>query len=153
MCPCDADCDSKDQIGQCTGADAGCCTGAGVCAAGLQCMPLSGIGYSTCVAKPEPGRCWKTSECPSGQTCQGASFCPCNNDCDGGYFGPGVCTSPPPACTALKPEWVLEVCNAADLVVWNGKQCVGTCVGCCGCEPFCDKTFASMAACKAACGG
>lgn len=151
VCPCNADCDAADQIGQCTGSANECCTGAGVCPAGAQCMALSGIGWSTCVPVAEPGRCWKDVDCLAGQKCQGAAFCPCNGDCGTGYFGPGVCTPLPPACTAIQPAWVAEICNAKGLVVWNGSQCVSTCPGCCGCEPFCDKTFESQAACQEAC--
>ncbi len=151
VCPCDASCDQADALGTCQGGDDGCCTGAGVCPAGSQCMALSGIGWSTCVAKAEPGRCWHNSDCAAGDTCEGASFCPCSMDCDGGYEGPGVCTPPAPACTAIKPAWVKEWCNAASLVIWDGSSCVGTCPGCCACEPFCDETFTTMASCKATC--
>ncbi len=140
-----------DTPGQRQGGPVDCCTEAGVCPAGAQCMALSGIGWSTCVPVAEPGRCWKDVDCPAGQKCQGAAFCPCNLDCGAGYFGPGVCTPPPPACTAIQPAWVAEICNAKGLVVWNGTKCVSTCPGCCGCEPFCDKTFESQAACQEAC--
>lgn len=152
VCPCDADCDGPDAIGACQGEDSGCCTGAGNCPKGAQCQEFSGIGWSTCVAVPEPGRCWKNTDCPAGHACKGAAVCPCGNECDMGYAGPGVCTPPPGSgCTAIQPTWVAEICDAASLVVWTGSQCVATCPGCCGCEPFCDATFPSIAACQAAC--
>lgn len=151
VCPCDADCDQPDTLGTCSGPDSGCCTGAGACPAGAQCMPYSGVGWSTCVPVPETGRCYTADDCPAGHTCQGAGVCPCNMDCDMGYEGPGVCV-PPAGCTPLKTSWVQEICDAASLVLWDGSQCVGTCPGCCGCEPFCDLTFPSMEACEAACG-
>lgn len=152
VCPCDADCDGPDTVGGCQGDDSGCCTGAGNCPKGAQCQAFSGIGWSTCVALPEPGRCWKNTDCPVGHPCKGAAVCPCGNDCDKGYAGPGVCTPPAGAgCTPIQPKWVAEICDAASLVVWTGSQCAATCPGCCGCEPFCDATFPSIAACQAAC--
>jgi hypothetical protein len=72
-------------------------------------------------------------------------------DCDMDYEGPGVCTPPGGACTTLQTSWVLEWCDAANLVIWNGKACEATCLGCCECKPFCDKTFESMEACESAC--
>lgn len=151
VCSCDADCDQEDTLGTCKGGDSGCCTGAQVCPAGFQCMPLSGIGWSTCVATPEPGRCWSNQDCPSGHTCEGAAFCPCSSDCDMSYEGPGVC-KPPTGCTPLETAWVTEICDAKSLALWDGTKCVQTCPGCCGCEPFCDKTFESLDACQATCG-
>lgn len=152
VCGCDADCGAPDKLGQCTGPDNGCCSGSLVCPAGQQCLALSGIGWSTCVAKPAPGRCWKDADCAAGLNCHGAAFCPCSADCDMGYQGPGVCVPPAPACAPIQLAWVQEICNAKGLVVWDGSACVATCPGCCGCEPFCDKTFETMAACQAACG-
>ena len=151
ICACDADCEKPDSLGTCTGGDQGCCTGAGVCPDGMGCAALSGIGWSTCVATPDPGRCWSDADCPAGNTCHGQAFCPCNMDCDMDYEGPGVCTPPGDACTPIKAEWVLEWCDAASVVIWNGTSCQGTCPGCCECKPFCDKTFATMEACEAAC--
>ncbi len=151
VCGCAMDCGVPDKLGQCAGSDSGCCSGALVCPAGQQCLPLSGIGWSTCVAKPAPGQCWKNADCPSGQSCHGAAFCPCNSDCDMPYQGPGICVPPAPACAPIQLGWVKEICNAKGLVVWDGSKCVATCPGCCGCEPFCDKTFATMAECQASC--
>ena len=152
VCPCNGGCKNPDLLGQCVGSTGGCCTTTGVCPGGEECFLLSGIGWSTCLAKPEPGRCWQPSDCPAGQTCEGAGFCPCNTFCDGAsYQGPGVCTPPAPACTPILPAWVLETCDAANLVVWDGSQCVATCPGCCGCAPFCSKTFGSIGACLTAC--
>lgn len=151
VCPCNADCDMADTIGHCDGTDAGCCTTAGVCPAGQVCQMLSGIGWSTCVAAPEPGRCWHDKDCAPGNTCKGAALCPCNGDCGAGYHGPGVCTPPAPACTPIQVSWVSEVCDAASLVVWDGSKCVATCPGCCGCEPFCAATFQDVADCQMKC--
>lgn len=151
VCPCDADCDVPDTVGACVGGDSGCCTGAEVCPAGYQCMPLSGIGWSTCVATPEPGRCWADTDCPANHTCEGAAFCPCNADCDMDYEGTGVCT-PPSGCMPIQTPWVKEWCDAASLVIWDGAKCVETCPGCCECKPFCDKTFPNVEACQTACG-
>jgi Cys-rich repeat protein len=124
----------------------GCCASDADCPDGLWCVPQ----FEQCVIPPEPGRCWNDKDCQEGETCHGAFVCPCQAECQESYMGPGVCV-PPAGCAALKPAWVEEICDAKGLVLWDGEQCVATCLGCCGCEPFCDYTFESLEECEAAC--
>ena len=60
-------------------------------------------------------------------------------------------TTTPEGCQAIDPAMVGETCDAANLVVFDGKSCVATCLGCCDCGDFCDKTYSSIGACRADC--
>jgi|GEM_PF-3552596 len=115
--------------------------------------PAWGGDAVTGVCKPvaKEGWCWRDADCPAGKVCHGAAICPCNVDCDMSYEGPGLCVQQDSTCTTLDPSWIGEWCDAANLVLWNGTECVETCPGCCACEPFCDLTFQSIAECQAAC--
>lgn len=130
---------------------AGCCDAGGSCPAGQMCIDPALGGTPTCVPTPEPGRCWVDADCEAGQTCHGAAKCPCDVDCDMAYEGPGVC-APAAGCASIQVSWVQEICDAKSIAVWNGASCIATCPGCCGCEPFCELTFDSLAECEAACG-
>ncbi len=100
----------------------------------------------------ETGRCWADSECPGGQVCHGVQLCGCNKDCDMDMMeSQGICITPGAACQALDPTWADEVCDAAHLVVWDGQACVHTCLGCCGCQGWCEHTFQTVEDCQAAC--
>ena len=105
------------------------------------CMPVPSL----------PGWCWQDADCGNGEYCHGAAACPCNLDCDMAYEGPGLCVPKGAECVGVDESWVKEVCNAAGTVIFDGEKCIGTCPGCCGCEPFCEFTFQSMDECMAAC--
>ena len=136
----------------------------GCCATDDDCLTLASPVALVCahagwgepaqgVCKPvaDEGGCWRDGDCPGGQICHGAAVCPCDVDCDMRYEGPGRCLDAVSACTKIDPSWVLEWCDAASLVIWDGTQCVATCPGCCECGPFCDLVFQSLAECEAAC--
>lgn len=134
-----------------------CCRVTGDCGPDQVCAQTPGSGesgFGTCANRPEAGRCWTSADCGLGQGCLGAGLCPCQMDCDMPYAGTGVCAPIAPlegACATLSPDWVTEVCDAASVVVFDGAACVGTCPGCCGCEPFCSLTFPSIDECRARC--
>lgn len=109
-------------------------------------------GWGVCLATAADGRCWRDGDCDPGLVCRHAAICPCGVDCDMAD-GPGVCAPAGATCVPLEEEWIAETCNAASVIIFNGSECVGTCPGCCGCDPFCDLTFPSMDACESACLG
>ena len=152
ICPCDADCDMVDTPGTCDGPVNACCTGTGLCPEDQVCVTDVVVAAPICMPPAPPGHCWRDQDCLAGQTCHGAAACGCNADCDMGYEGPGVCVVPAPPCTAVEEAWVLEICDAASVVLFDGASCVRTCFGCCGCEPFCDLLFSSLYECAQACG-
>jgi len=136
-CYVDADCplDESGEPAACVGQALGWPDGAGVCR-----------------DKPaDTGRCFGDQHCPKGSHCEGEAVCGCNTDCDMDYEGPGICVPDDGSCPAINPDWVLETCNAASLVIFDGAMCVSTCPGCCGCKPFCQHTFQSYAECEASC--
>jgi|GEM_PF-5880008 len=108
--------------------------------------------WGVCVPVPDVGWCWTDDDCEAGQACHEPGYCGCQMDCDLLYAGPGLCVLPDAACVPVDPAWVEEVCDAASVVVFDGQTCRSTCLGCCGCEPFCDYTFDTLEACQAACG-
>ncbi len=109
-------------------------------------------GAGVCKGKPsDPGRCYGDVHCPAGSHCDGESVCGCMVDCDMDYEGPGICVPDDGTCPAVDTDWVMEYCNAANLVVFDGKKCVATCPGCCECKPFCKYTFQSFEECEASC--
>ena len=137
--------------GECSPGAGPCCRGPEDCPIGDTCVAHFPGATGVCVPPPSEGRCWFDADCPAGHTCEGPALCPCSMPCDLEYEGPGVCTPPGNACTPVDPAWVLEHCDAASVVIWNGASCEPTCPGCCECKPFCDKTFATMEVCQAAC--
>ncbi len=129
-----------------------CCNGDGDCAPGHRCIAAVSGGLSAfgvCRAQPTVGRCWDIADCGADQTCHGAVVCECGVTCKTEHQG--VCVTPGPGCTAVQESWVEETCDAANVVIFDGSQCKHTCPGCCGCGPFCDLTFDSVAACEQAC--
>ncbi|MFT5434913.1 MAG: hypothetical protein ACI9OJ_005629 [Myxococcota bacterium] len=125
----------------------GCCDANNPCTSGELCLD-SKPGPGICQASPKPGWCWEDAQCPGGQVCHGAEICPCGATCKTHH--PGVCV-PTSGCAPIEVSWVEETCNAANVVVFNGTECVETCFGCCGCGPFCDKTFSSIEECEGSC--
>ncbi|MBM4353346.1 MAG: hypothetical protein FJ109_06035 [Deltaproteobacteria bacterium] len=109
-------------------------------------------GAGVCKSKPsDPGRCYGDQHCPKGKQCDGESVCGCNSDCDMDYEGPGICVPDDGSCPTIDPDWVLEYCNAASIVIFDGQKCVSTCPGCCECKPFCKYTFQTIEECEASC--
>ena len=148
LCPCNADCNSVDQPGKCKAA--GCCLKDTDCGDG-RCVGAGTGGKGVCRAAPQPGRCWTLGDCKPGETCHGAAWCPCGAWCAEGYDGPGVCEPEGATCVAIPLAEIQETCDAASLVIFDGTKCVATCPGCCGCGPWCDLTFTSLADCGKAC--
>jgi len=164
---CLAVCDGPDKMGVCTDI-----TGMGCCMTDADCDWLDGEyfcvghglgyvpGWGVCVSLPYWSApevtgadwCWDSSKCGEGEYCHGAQVCGCGLDCDMDYEGPGLCVPAGQECVAIEEEWVLEYCGAADLVIFDGEKCVGTCPGCCWCGPFCEFTYNSISECQAACG-
>ena len=121
-----------------------------VCAGeGMGDPPWAGV----CVEPAsEAGRCWADTDCADAQVCYGATLCGCMMECDAGAItAPGICVTPGAACQAIKPSWTDEICDAANIVVWDGQACVHTCLGCCGCQGWCEFTFQTIEACESAC--
>ncbi len=141
--------------GTCFGVDpGGCCSQDLDCGPGKVCVS-AGFGAAApgmCFDEASAGWCWEDADCGASQACHGAAACPCGWDCDMAYEGPGVCVDQPTTgCVPVDETWVLEICNAASVVIFDGEKCLHTCPGCCGCEPFCDLTFESIEACEGSC--
>jgi hypothetical protein len=86
VCPCGADCDSWDTPGWCASPpEPYCCTTDFDCGDFMYVPCVSGV-----CKQPVVGACWKSDECPAGQTCVGASVCPCGALC-GAIDQPGKC--------------------------------------------------------------
>jgi hypothetical protein len=149
VCPCNADCDMADQTGTCKAA--GCCLSDADCGV-KRCVGGSEGVKGVCVEAPGAGRCWSTDDCNLGEACHGAAACPCGEEC-WGFVGPGVCQPEGVTCVAVPEAEIEEVCDAASIVIFDGTKCVATCMGCCGCGPWCDFTFQGFADCAAACLG
>jgi hypothetical protein len=148
-CPCSMLCGQIDIPGTCEGPGFDCCTETGACPDGQVCD----LGPQACQPTPSQGWCFQDANCAAGQVCIGEASCPCNSDCDMSYDGPGVCATPVDEdCLALDPSLVEELCDAASVVVFDGNQCVVTCLGCCGAYPTTLATFMDLASCQAACG-
>lgn len=106
--------------------------------------------WGVCKTVPPEGRCWGDAQCKDGQSCHAPNVCPCGAFC-AVEDQMGVCKPKGIACAPIQSEWVTEICDAANVVIWDGKQCVATCPGCCGCQPFCDLTFSSIESCEKSC--
>ncbi len=129
---------------------AGCCLTDDDCDG--RCIGTETHDFGLCVESPLTDRCWTDDDCDLNEACHGAAFCPCELDCGFQYAGPGVCTLEGQACVTIQESEILETCDAANLFIFNGETCIGTCPGCCGCGPWCDFTFTTMEECETACG-
>lgn len=128
---------------------AGCCLTDNDCDG--RCVGTEAHDFGLCVESPLTGRCWTDDDCELNEACHGAAFCPCELDCGFQYTGPGVCVLEGQTCVTVPVSEILETCDAANLFIFDGQSCVGTCSGCCGCGPWCDFTFATMQDCETAC--
>jgi hypothetical protein len=138
-----ADCDWLDGDYKCVGHDLGYVPGWGVC--------MEAPSW-TAPEAPEDKWCWDSFECVNGEYCHGAGICGCGIDCDMDYEGPGICVASGQQCVAVESDWVLEYCDFANLIVFDGEKCVETLPGYCWCGPFCDFTYGSIADCEETCG-
>jgi hypothetical protein len=121
--------------------------------AGKRCHGAGPGNPGVCVEKPVAGRCWIDADCGPQQKCKGAAWCPCDALCEEGWYGPGACVPEGTTCVAVQPSQIEETCDAANLVVFDGVNCVETCLGCCGCGPWCQFTFPDLSDCAATCLG
>lgn len=129
----------------------GCCASGDDCP-GQVCVNMRPENlFGVCGPAPSAGRCWTDGDCGEGESCHGAALCPCGAVCDIGYVGTGFCATTGATCTAVNPDGIAETCDAKSLWVFDGADCVATCPGCCGCEPWCDFTWDDQASCEAAC--
>jgi hypothetical protein len=128
----------------------GCCLSNADCNGGV-CVGADDHEFGVCGDALTSGRCWTDTDCADGWECRGAAVCPCMMDCDMSYVGRGICAEPGEVCVTVHPDEILEWCDAASLVVYDGFKCVQTCPGCCECGPWCGMTFQSMEDCIDAC--
>lgn len=133
----------------------GCCFSQEQCLEGQECVGVGeGLdGAGLCVAPAAMGRCFEAGDCLPGRVCEGAHTCRCGETCGDNEPLPGVCVVPGQQCVPIREEWVLEHCDAASLVIFDGSNCIETCPGCCACEPFCAYTYSSLEECESACSG
>lgn len=141
---CNSDNDNDDYQQVCVGHNLGAVADWGVCVL----APVELVSEF-----PAPPPCWLDDHCNAGESCYGAAICGCFLDCDMAYEGPGFCGPADTDCMPIKEEWVLETCNAANLVIFNGEECVATGFGQCHCGAFCQFTYQNVADCQAVCGG
>jgi hypothetical protein len=121
-CPCNADCDGLDKLGDCYCEPDACCCPALGCGAGMECVPVPG-GGEACKPVPGAGMCWTDADCGADEACVGAIPC----DCWWGEEGDGC--DIPGSCIALPYD-----CCKTDQDCQAGFTCVGADMG--GvCEP------------------
>ncbi len=85
VCPCTADCASRDYSGKCVPAGLDCCRTDADCA-GAHC--IAGV----CKESTLPG-CWDQRDCTLPAACAGATVCPCGTNCLVAD-SPGTCVIP-----------------------------------------------------------
>ena len=141
---CNSDNDNDDYQEVCVGYNLGAVANWGVCVL----APVELVSEF-----PAPPPCWLDDHCNAGESCYGAGICGCFLDCDMAYEGPGFCGPANTDCMPIEEDWVLEWCDAANLVIFNGEECVATGFGCCHCGAFCQFTYQNVADCQAVCGG
>ena len=141
---CNSDNDNDDYQEVCVGYNLGAVANWGVCVL----APVELVSEF-----PAPPPCWLDDHCNAGESCYGAGICGCLLDCDMAYEGPGFCGPADTDCMPIEEDWVLAWCDAANLVIFNGEECVATGFGCCHCGAFCQFTYQNVAECQAVCGG
>ena len=85
VCACGLDCHQEDELGWCMAPTGGCCQ---------QDFDCGDESYTPCVdgvcKVPVLDACWSDAECPKGKSCAGASVCPCLAMCES-EDKPGAC--------------------------------------------------------------
>jgi len=144
MAPASVHCAEPEEYQEvCVGHDLGAVDGWGVCMVDLYAVGPQVLG---------PPWCFDDSACLPDEYCHGTAICGCMLECDMTYLGPGFCAPQDTECVPVPEFWVQELCDEANLVIFDGTQCIHTCLGCCWCGPFCEFTFATIEECKAGCG-
>jgi hypothetical protein len=118
-CPCNADCDAPDMLGQCVCEPDSCCCPAAGCGPGMACVPVP--GGQACKPIPEKGACWDDSQCGPDEACVGAIPCDCWWGGEGdGCDIPGTCIALPEGCCNVDGD-----CQPG--LVCVGQEMGGTC--------------------------
>lgn len=97
-----------------------CCLADGECGAGGQC-----IG-NRCLAEPDAGSCYESSDCSGNQRCVGAFICPCGDESCAIPTTAGVCTAAEEVCCEVASDCTeTSVCVAGEacLPAPGGNQC------------------------------
>jgi hypothetical protein len=133
VCPCLADCDQEDALGECvqgTTEDL-CCFGDFMCPDGLQCVGgLPGGMPGTCVPPAPEGHCWEDEECEEGEACLEVEVCECTSGCmDPNGPIPGTCAIP--ACEAISLDG-----DGLGMPCPTGQECVGFGANLCSVDVF-----------------
>ena len=122
LCPCEADCDGEDMLGECVpdGLPPGCCASDADCGAGASCL-----AEGVCAAAPAPGECFVDGDCYETQECVGATVCGCGVVCTA-PTAPGACSPLPLGCCYTDDDCADgDVCRATSA---EGGGLPGRCV-------------------------